>query len=194
MNIPAFTSEDQRYDYPLTKDSVVIDAGCFEGTFAAKISEKYRARVFAFEPVAHFFERCYRRFKNPSEGVRVFNYAVGGMHGTIEGRECGDGSGLYAKNGGHWSAGMITMDEALGLIGEPHVDLLKINIEGSEFDLLDDILAKGLAPHFTDIQVQFHDIVPDAVARREAIKVGLSQTHHLTFCTPFVWENWRINP
>jgi hypothetical protein len=43
--------ESDRYDYPLTPDSFVIDAGGYEGNWAAEINHKYRAHVLVFEPV-----------------------------------------------------------------------------------------------------------------------------------------------
>jgi hypothetical protein len=42
-----------------------------------------------------------------------------------------------------------------------------------------------------DIQVQFHDFVPDAEHRMRRIQQALEATHDLTFEYPFVWENWR---
>jgi hypothetical protein len=71
------------------------------------------------------------------------------------------------------------------------VDLVKINIEGGEYDLLDHLIAEGLIERIRDVQVQFHDFVPGAEARRAAIRHGLEATHVVTYDEPFVWENWR---
>jgi predicted transcriptional regulator len=42
-----------------------------------------------------------------------------------------------------------------------------------------------------DLQIQFHNFVPDAEKRAEAITRQLSATHELTYKFYFVWENWR---
>jgi hypothetical protein len=55
------------------------------------------------------------------------------------------------------------------------------------------MLDTGITAKCRDIQVQFHDFVPDAEIRRDEIRRALSATHHLTYDYPFVWENWRIN-
>jgi hypothetical protein len=45
-----------------------------------------------------------------------------------------------------------------------------------------------------NIQVQFHDFVPDAEGRMQRIQEKLAQTHELTYQYLFVWENWRRRP
>ena len=68
---------------------------------------------------------------------------------------------------------------------------MKINIEGDEFPLLESMLENNLITYVTDIQVQFHQFIPNAVARRELIHKKLSETHKLTYNYEFVWENWQ---
>ncbi len=185
--------EDDRYDYPLTPDSVVLDLGCYEGTFAAKIHEKYGCQVFAFEPVTPFFERCRDRFNGHHPKVIVLNLAVGGKEGEVEGRIKGDMSGLYADQGEPWKAKMVTMRQALQFVGPRVVALLKINIEGGEFDLLEDMVRDDLMKNFDNIQVQWHAVVPNAIERYKDLQGELSKTHHLTFDAGWIWQNWRLN-
>ena len=71
------------------------------------------------------------------------------------------------------------------------IDLMKINIEGAEYDLLEHLIENKFVENIKDIQVQFHDFVPNAEARMKNIQAGLSKTHYLTYQYPFVWENWR---
>ena len=47
-------------------------------------------------------------------------------------------------------------------INEP-IDLLNINIEGSEFAVLERLIETGKLDLIKEIQVQFHDFAPDAV-------------------------------
>jgi hypothetical protein len=74
-------------------------------------------------------------------------------------------------------------------IGE--IDLMKINIEGGEYDLLDRIVNTGVVKQIKNIQVQFHDFVPNAEKRMPNIQEKLSLTHELTYQYLFVWENWK---
>ena len=75
-------------------------------------------------------------------------------------------------------------------IGE--IDLMKINIEGGEYEFLEYLLDTGLAVKIKNVQVQFHDFVPNAETRTKSIQERLSQTHSLTYQYEFVWENWRV--
>lgn len=186
-------SEDLRYAYPLNADSVVVDLGCFEGTFAAKIHEMYGCRVFSFEPVPSFYDRCFLRFARNSKIV-VMNLAVGNRDGEVTGCIRGDSSGIFAKDGEEWKARMVPMSTVMQMLGLKKVDLLKINVEGSEFDILENLTAQPLIGLIENIQVQWHDVVPNAIERYKDLQAALSKTHHLTFDHGWVWQNWKINP
>ena len=71
------------------------------------------------------------------------------------------------------------------------VDLMKINIEGGEYDGLDKLVGTGLIKGIKSIQVQFHDFVPDAEKRVKDIHDKLQVTHIPTYQYEFVWENWQ---
>ena len=53
------------------------------------------------------------------------------------------------------------------------------------------IIQSDIIHSIVDIQVQFHDFIPNAQERRRAIQEALSATHELTYQYEFVWENWR---
>jgi hypothetical protein len=73
------------------------------------------------------------------------------------------------------------------------VDLIKINIEGGEYDVLESLIETNNIQLFENIQVQFHDfIMPNAKERMNAIQEKLSKTHELTYQFEFVWENWKL--
>ena len=72
------------------------------------------------------------------------------------------------------------------------IDLMKINIEGGEYDLLEHLIKTGWIDKIINIQVQFHDFVENAEARMLAIQNDLAKTHELTYQYKFVWENWRL--
>lgn len=72
------------------------------------------------------------------------------------------------------------------------IDLLKINVEGSEFSILPHLVESGCIKKVKNIQVQFHHFVPDAHRRRRKIQKMISMSHDLEWCYPFVWESWSI--
>ena len=50
-------TEEERYNYNLTENSLVIDAGAYHGHFSKRIWDKYRCRVIALEPSEEFFKK-----------------------------------------------------------------------------------------------------------------------------------------
>ncbi|MEM7512644.1 MAG: FkbM family methyltransferase, partial [Bacteroidota bacterium] len=101
------------------------------------------------------------------------------------------------KQAGRWQdekveeVRLIAFPEAINELGSNHIDLIKINIEGGEFELLEAIIDAGWVDKIDNIQVQFHDFVPNARERMMEIQKKLSFTHELTYQYDFVWENWK---
>ncbi len=69
------------------------------------------------------------------------------------------------------------------------IDLIKINIEGGEFDLLPHMMSDPMTTEIDNIQVQFHTFIKRAKKMRRAILKKLSETHKCDWCYTFVWEN-----
>ena len=67
---------------------------------------------------------------------------------------------------------------------------MKINIEGSEFELFSDIFKNSLQDRILAFLVQFHNFVPDSAVKRANILEQLSETHSLKWRFDFVWESW----
>ena len=74
-----------------------------------------------------------------------------------------------------------------------HIDLMKINIEGGEYELLEHMLDRSLVSRGDNIQVLCHDITPDSEARMDSILRRIAETHGPTYQYRLVWENWKKN-
>jgi FkbM family methyltransferase len=198
-------TEQRRYEYELGPTSVVLDVGAYEGTFTRTIHERYGCQVFAFEPIRAHYEQV-KELASPS--VEVFNFGIGASDRSERISVRGDSSSIFdrrhaeahsptaaaapaeAEQAGHTEQIEIrSLARVLDELDLHYVDLLKLNVEGCEYEILEQIVRDGLAERFENIQVQFHDVVSDAAARREAIRAGLAGTHRLTYDEPFVWEN-----
>lgn len=182
-------SEESRYAYKLNADSVVIDAGGFHGDWAAAIRAKYGCGVIVLEPVKAFYNQIVKRFAGIPQ-VKVYNFGLGGTTGTIEFGIQHDSTGRFSGSAERETVRIEAVDEVLNAIGKD-IDLLKLNIEGAEFDVVDKLLDTGLISRVKDIQVQWHQVIPDCVKRYEAIQERLEETHYLTFYAGWVWQNWR---
>jgi FkbM family methyltransferase len=186
-------TESDRYDYPeLTPDSLVIDAGGYEGNWAAEISRKYGCRILIFEPVKRFFDRIADRFKD--------NDKVGVNHCGLGGKDCGagkevefhiqnDSTGQFA---GSAEVEMVELFDASYVIGNmgQEIGVLKLNVEGAEFQILWSLLDSGCIKKVKNLQVQFHPVIPNAGDHRATIQKRLAETHECVYDCPFIWEAW----
>jgi FkbM family methyltransferase len=179
-----------RLDYDLSKDSTVLDVGGFEGQWASDIVAMYGCRVHVFEPVPEFAERIGRRFaRNPL--VTVHPVGLSSRDGTAAVAVAGDASSHLRPGDSSMEIQLRDVESVMGELGCKQVDLMKVNIEGAEYDLLDYMIARGLISRIRDLQVQFHVFVPNAVERMNAIRAALEATHYPTYQYDFLWENWR---
>jgi FkbM family methyltransferase len=103
-----------------------------------------------------------------------------------------DSSGLYGTSEKTEEVWVSPLTDVLKAIGLDHVDLIKINIEGSEFEVLEHVLEHGLEPKLRNIQVQFHPVVPNSAMRYDNIRKGLLKTHRETWNCPWIWENYEL--
>lgn len=183
-------TESMRYEYDLTSHSLVMDVGAHRGTFAQEILKKYGCHIRCYEPVKVFFDELWSKLQH-APGVSLNRYGLGGASRVEKFHVKGDMTGLWA-DGPEEEVTIMSISDEMRSIGAPGVDLLKINIEGGEYELLEAILDHKLVGYFRDIQVQFHGITAlNPEMRRAKIRERLEATHHLTYDCPFIWENWR---
>ena len=182
-----------RLDYPLNADSVVFDLGGYHGDFAASMVDQFNCYVHIFEPVPDFARMCKQRFTGNSK-VQVLPFGLSSTNGEFRISAAADGSSLIRPDS---AAKSITVQvrsfaEYVKQAGIDRIDLMKINIEGGEYDVLPHVIEQGWIGRISHLQIQFHDFVDGHLAKRDAIRAQLAQTHAETWCYRFVWENWRI--
>lgn len=177
------------YDH-LNSNSVVFDLGGFEGQWASDIFAKYRSRIVIFEPYCKYAESITNRF-NENESIEIHQFGLGSKDAKLEIGVDSDSTSIFKKGS---ETAEISLKKASDFLESDYqkIDLMKINIEGAEYDLLDHLIEEGLTSRITDIQIQFHHFVPNAEARMKAIQDRLRETHELTYEYEFFWENWRL--
>lgn len=169
--------------------SVVFDVGGFQGNWAADIHSRYGAQVHVFEPHPAFATAIRTRFAgNPA--ITVHDFALGSAEGTLDLSDDGDASSSFRKAGRTVQGRIEPVAGFFASAGIGHVDLIKINIEGGEYDLLPALIEAGLMPRIGILQVQFHLFSADDIPRRDAIRARLAETHDCDWNYDFVWEQW----
>ncbi len=181
-----------RLNYPLTKESVVWDLGGYHGDFAAEILRRYDCRVFLFEPVPKFHAQCITRFSGVSR-VQCLPFGLSRTSGWFDISDSEDGSS-FVRTGQKADTVRAEMRPVAAMFDElkvDQVDLLKINIEGGEYDVIPALIEAGMMSRVRFLQVQFHDFIPNAHIKREQIRQCLADTHRELWNYPFVWECWE---
>lgn len=182
-----------RMDYDLNQQSIIFDLGGYKGQWASDIFARYACRVEVFEPYPLFAAAITQRFQhNPKITVHTF-----GLDRSDEKQFLSvdaDATSLF-KTQGSDKAVEVELKRAKDFLQAGNfeqIDLMKINIEGGEYNLLEHLIEEGLITRLKNIQVQFHHFMPNAKARMQAIQAELSKTHELTYQFEFLWENWKI--
>lgn len=175
-----------RLNYPLEEDALVIDIGGYIAEWSHMISNLYDCNIYIFEPT-HNIEQCKQRLGDRPK-IKFYQSACFTYDGKLDlGFDEGSSSIFNEEN--KISVDCIDFNKFLVENNINHVDLVKINVEGAEYDLLDHMIDGDTINYFDNIQVQFH-LLEDSDERYEKLAKRLSETHELTWRYPFVWENW----
>ncbi len=183
-------TEKLKYEWNLAPESVVIDAGCFEGNWSHEIWKRYGCRIYAFEPIRSFYWDC---LVNLSQfGVAVLPFGLGAAPQLTDFGKHGCMSGAFADDSDRVDVEVIGIESFLVSQRIQTVGLLKLNIEGMEFELLEYMIQTGLIKRVSNLLVQPHTCVPDSASRWKAIQDGLSKTHECVFHEDWVWSGYSL--
>ena len=187
--------EQLRFQYPsLGENAVIFDLGGYEGQWASDIFSRYRSNLFVFEPYTVYAQLISDRFSK-NDKIQVFAFGLG-KKDSIESLYISENSSSVFTKSNHLKKVDIQIFKAADFFYNhkiDFIDLMKVNIEGGEYDLLEGLIENGLTARIRNIQVQFHDFVPNAYERMKNIQLSLSKTHKITYQFEFVWENWELN-
>jgi hypothetical protein len=103
----------------------------------------------------------------------------------------GDMSGLHA-DGPLRRVLVISANHFIADKVKAEVDLLKLNVEGMEYEILESMLNPvGTIDKIKHLQIQFHGVGNHSEARYAMIRESLQETHELTHDYGMAWQLWR---
>ncbi len=177
----------------LDRQSTVLDVGAYVGEWSGPVADRYHPTIYAFEPNPRARQDFEQRLGDRPE-VHLFPYGLGGRDEQADLGLAGPGSSIHGGDAAFGTATVEIRDvvAVLDELGLDHVDLLKVNIEGSEYDLFDRLIGAGWLPRITVVSIQFHDWIPGAHRRRRRIRRELARTHDQVWDYPWVWELWHL--
>ena len=180
-------------DYPLTEDSIIFDVGAYKGVFTNKINKKYKSKIYAFEPLDNYYNFLVEKFKD-DKNIRLFNFGLLDKDSNEFISNIDGASSIYNRKEGklELKVKMKSMTNFLNDNSISKIDLLYMNIEGSEYRLLSSLIKEGRIKDINHLQIQFHNFIDGSKKMRVDIRKQLKKTHRCVFNFPFIWERWDI--
>lgn len=156
------------YPKKLNKDSIVYSFGIGEDvSFDLSLISEYGMKIFAFDPTPASID--WVKHQNLPNEFIVHQYGLANHDGMVKFRK------PLIEN--HISHSMIIDDKLENELiefpvrrlnsitkelGHDHIDILKMDIEGAEYGVIDDIISSNLLP--AQILVEFHHMFDDITA------------------------------
>ncbi|WP_412506922.1 FkbM family methyltransferase [Roseovarius sp. SYSU LYC5161] len=180
------------YDYgDLPAGAVVLDFGAYKGEWAdIVLGQQPDCHLHLFEPHPGFAAALVTKYAGDAR-VTVHDHALGRRAGALTLSDAENASSAVADHDKGVEARVVSAADFFAGGHFPRIDLVKMNIEGGEYDLLPALIETGVIRRIARLQVQFHLFAERMVPMRDAIRNDLDRTHECAWCYPFVWEEWR---
>lgn len=167
------------------RDTIVYSFGIGEdASFDVALIDRFGMDVHAFDPTPKSI--VWVKEQNFSSQLRLYEYGLAAFDGNV--------SFMPPENPNHVSHTILdrpeTKNQSISVpvkrlktimreLGHDHIDLLKMDIEGAEYDVIDELAVSGIRPH--QLLVEFHHRFPNVGVRksREAIHALKSMGYRL---------------
>jgi hypothetical protein len=174
-----------RINYNLNKESIIVDLGARHGDWSDLIRQRYSSKIYCFEVVPEFCKQL------KDKGYETFCLAVSNKKEKIKLGVFESEASIFYENY-NFDAEAIAASEIFEIIGYDKIDLMKINVEGAEYKILNELIDANKINKITNLQVQFHLFEGKENYEYNKLYTKLLETHELTWRFPFVWENWIL--
>jgi FkbM family methyltransferase len=145
----------------LNSESSVIDAGAHRGEFSQTLMERYKCKCHLVEANPELAAQLTKQ-----NFACVLAAALSGQdgHATFIKRKNLEAGGIIGQaqdaGNGFCEVKTISLATLIRTLAPRHIDLLKLDIEGSEFNLFEETADEVLCS-ISQITVEFHDFLPE---------------------------------
>ena len=179
--------------FDLSGGAQVVDVGAYIGRWAICVADSNDCHVFAFE-LSPLIQPRLEGAVGGRQDITALPYGLGGSDEIVQINRKELGSSVFSKDADHTETDSADIRDVANVwqeLGLSKVALMKINIEGGEYELLERMSQRGLLATVDTFLIQFHEWLPKAHRRRRDIRKQLALTHTLVWDYPFVWELWQ---
>lgn len=197
IRVKDFMLKDEKklFDIELKPNSVIFDVGGYEGNFTDRLLHKNpKSFFYIFEPIYKFYKSIKNKFENVDK-VLVFPFGLSDEDKTIPLELNFDRTSHNGVLDLHSQYELSNLKSISNFIIEKkieQIDLLKLNVEGAEYEILDNLISANLMVKVKTLLIQFHLNQSIDYSKYKNIKNKILKTHNCEFKSIFVWEKFTL--
>lgn len=182
--------EKLKYDIKLKAGGIVLDIGAYKGQYTKKMLARNQNAAFQlYEPIAEYFQICKDLFRD-EKSVTIHQAAV-----SADGRDFQmEIDGLRSRNSPEKSAESVSItsiDIQTIFDAVQEIELLKMNIEGMEYECLDKLISSNSLIKAKYLLIQFHNFEDRSPHNLEKIHQGIDKDFVNIWKYEWMWELWK---
>ena len=184
-----FNHEKRKYSIKFDETGLVLDLGSYLGHYTeAVLKNNPQLTFWLYEPLAEFFSVCENKFRN-KENIVVSQKAV-----SADGRKFKmEIDGLRSRQKSvNFSEGVIIdsigIQEIFDSISE--IQLVKMNIEGMEYECLEQLIRTNSLTKAKYLLIQFHNFEKDSQIRYDLLRKQMARDFENIYTFEWMWELW----
>ena len=169
----------------LNKDSVIIDGGGFNGEFTDEILKKNFHKIYIYEPDTNFYNDLLKKYKFEKK-VEILNLALFDKEQIITLSENSNASSIMENIEDGTKVKAVDISKEFKKY--KNIDLLKLNIEGAEYNVISRLIETQEINKVTYLLVQFHKEHDLDGSKFEKINLEILKNYIIVFNYKYVWS------
>jgi FkbM family methyltransferase len=184
-----FNCEKLKYSISFNQTGLVLDLGSYLGDYTEVVVKNNPQLTFwLYEPIPEFFSVCANKFHN-KENIVVSQKAVSADGRRIKMQIDGLRSRQKSVN---FPEGVtidsISIQEIFDSVSE--IQLVKMNIEGMEYECLEQLIRTNSLIKAKYLLIQFHNFEKDSQNRRDLLRKQMARDFEIIYTFEWMWELW----
>jgi len=176
-------------DYELDKNSIFFELGGYNGTYSQEIFDKFNPQMYIFEPSKEYYKVLLEKFDYPN--VNIYNFGLSNENKTAYLNYDNDATHIsQTPSSNYEKVELKKLSDFISSKNINFINLININIEGSEYEVLEDLINSGFVNIIDNIQIQYHKNIDSYKKKRTFLNHELSKSHNRLWNYDYVWERW----